>query len=218
MKMKSNIPNYRDGHYKNTKGFTLVETLVTIFVFTLIISGSAVLFKEVFSNSNQKNIALSNIDQARLAEFNFVNEIRSATMGNDGSYPVSMASSSEIVIYTGYGSSGLAVNRIRYYVVGSTLYKGLVVPTGNPLSYNLSSEKVSQIQSGVTNGTSPVFYYYDADYAGTSTPLAYPVNLNKVRFVKMNLILLKQDISNATSTFTVSAGATVRSLKDNLGN
>ncbi|MDD5318253.1 MAG: prepilin-type N-terminal cleavage/methylation domain-containing protein [Candidatus Pacebacteria bacterium] len=199
-------------------GFTLVETLVTIFVFLILMSGASLLFKEIYSGSSQKNLALNNIDQARLAEFNFINEVRDATPGNDGSYPVNQADNSTLVLYTSYGASGNAVNRVRYYVSGATLYKGVIIPSGNPLTYNSASEKITAVQSALANGNVPVFYYYDSNYAGTSSPLVPPINLNQVKYVQINLVISSQDQRNGTTTFSVQAGSTIRSLKTNLGN
>ena len=200
------------------KGFTLIEMLMAIFIFSLLIGGVLLLFKTIVTTSTQQTLALGGTDQARKVAFNFVNEIRTAATGNDGAYSLTEASSTEIILYSSYGSIGLAVNRIRYYASGGTLYKGIVIPTGNPLNYNLNSEIVKPVQTGLANGGTSLFYYYDGSFSGTSTPLAQPINVNQVKFVKINLIVLTQDIKNSTSTFSVSAGGTIRNLKTNLGN
>ena len=199
-------------------GFTLLETLVTIFVFTLLMGGVAILFKTVFTTSIQQTKALNTADQARKVAFNFTNEIRNATTGNDGAYPINRADDSQIIFFSRYGSSGTAVNRIRYYVSTNTLYKGIVAPGGGSPTYNLSTEVVRPVQTGLANGSIPAFYYFNDTYAGTTTPLVQPVNINQIKFVKINLVLFKQDVNNATTTFTVNAGTTIRNLKTNLGN
>lgn len=209
------MPTY--GNLKQ-KGFTLVEMLTAIFIFTLLIGGILLLFKTILTTSTQQTLALGSTDQARKVAFNFVNEIRTATTGNSGAYPLNEASSSEIILYSGYGSANGTANRIRYFASGPILYKGTIIPSGNPLSYNLNSEIVKPVQTALANGNTPIFYYYDEAFSGTNTPLIQPINLNRVKFVKINLILLKQDVKNATSTFSVSAGGTIRNLKTNLGN
>ncbi len=204
---------------KNSKhtAFTLIETLVSISIFTILMLGIGVLFKGVYSNSNQQKISIDNTDQARIIIFNFANELRNVTLGNDGSYPLNQAGDSQVILFTSYGATGSNVNRVRYYSSSTKLYKGIVTPSGNPLTYNLASEVNTPILNGLS-GTSSIFFYYDGNYSGTSTPLSQPVNLTQVKFIKMNLIVLKQDVTNATGTFSIAAGATLRNLKTNLGN
>jgi hypothetical protein len=67
-------------------------------------------------------------------------------------------------------------------------------------------------------GGNPLFSYYDGTYNGTGNALSQPVNINVVRFIKINLTVLKDAVQNGTSTFTVTAGASIRNLKTNLGN
>jgi prepilin-type N-terminal cleavage/methylation domain-containing protein len=199
------------------KGFTLLETLVSLAIFLLIIGGSATLFKESFSGSSQKLVAIGNIDQARATIFNFANELRNASYGVDGSYPINESSDSEVIFFSNYGTSLTSPSRIRYFVATSTLYKGVTPPNGT--AYNLGNEVLTAVEGGITNpvGT-PLFYYYDGSYTGTTSPLVQPVNINSVKFIKMNLVVLTQDVRNGTSTFSVTGGAAIRSLKTNLGS
>ena len=199
-------------------GFTLVETMVTIAIFTLLLGGVITLFIAVIKTPAQQLLSADNVDQARKVLASFTNEMRNSLPANDGSYQLTQASDSQIVFYSSYGASGTIVYRIRYYLSGTTLYKGVVVPTGSPLVYNLAGEVVTPVQYNVSNGSTPVFYYYDDTYSGVSSPLVQPVNLTQIKFVKINLIILKQNSANNTSTFTIDGGAAIRSLKTNLGN
>ena len=204
---------------KQPRGFTLVETLVVIFIFSIIMAGVTLLLRDILKNSAQQPLSLEVVDQARLVIFNFTNELRNATAGNDGSYPLNQAGDTQIILYSTYGSAtSTQVNRIRYYVSGTTLYKGTIAPSGNPQSYNPASEKIASLITNLSNANTPVFYYYDGNYTGTSTPLVQPINVNNVKFVAINLILPKQDVRDATTTFAITAGGTIRNIKTNLGN
>jgi prepilin-type N-terminal cleavage/methylation domain-containing protein len=200
------------------KGFTLIETLVTIAIFIVLMGGIAMIFKTVFSDTAQQQLALGTIDQARIAEFNFTNEIRNSGYGSDGSYPLNQAGDSQIIFYSSYGSNAGTINRLRYFASSTALYKGVIIPTGSPLSYNSNSEKITLVQGGLANGNTPEFYYYDGNYTSTSSPFAQPINVNQVKFVKISLVLQKQDTRTGTSTFPVNAAASMRNLKTNLGN
>ena len=54
--------------------------------------------------------------------------------------------------------------------MGTTLYKGVINPSGNPPAYLVANQSTTTLMTNVRNGTSlPVFQYYDANYSGTST-------------------------------------------------
>ncbi|MEN9649202.1 MAG: hypothetical protein RL094_169 [Candidatus Parcubacteria bacterium] len=201
-------------------GYTLVETVVTIGIFSIIMLGATTMLREIFVTSTQQTKAINGVDQARLVVFNFSNELRNSTTANNGAAALNDASSSQIILYTTFGSnSSTTVRRVRYYLSGTSLFKGIITPSGNPLTYNSASETVSTVLTDVSNGTStPIFYYYADTYAGTTSALTQPVNITQVKFAKMNLLVKVQNIRTATTTYTIQAGGTLRSLKTNLGN
>jgi prepilin-type N-terminal cleavage/methylation domain-containing protein len=202
----------------NQRGFTLIEMLMVILFFSILGYSIITIVGEIFKYSRQQSLALNVADQARKTSFNFASELRNATTGNDGSYSLNQAGDTQIIFYTGK-NTGAIVNRVRYYLTGDTLYKGVVVPSGNPLFYNLASETITPVQTNLANAATPVFYYYDGDYDGATSPLGQPININQVKFVKINLVILNEPgISSSVGTSTISAGATIRNLKTNLGD
>ena len=203
--------------YFKQKGFTLIEVMVTLAIIAVLILGAATMLNDIFTNSSQELLSMSNIDGARSALSTFSNEIRNATIGSDGSFALNQAGDSQIIFYSNFRTGGV-VARIRYYVSGNVLYKGVVLPACSPLAYNLSSESVRPVAEGITNGGTPVFYYYDGNYSGITVALSQPVNINHVRFVRVNLMVSNQITAKDTSTFPITTGAAIRSLKDNLGN
>ena len=147
----------------------------------------------------------------------FANELRNATIGNDGAFPLAEASSTEIIFYTPYRSGSTpTVRRIRYFVASSTLYKGVVTSSGAPPSY-ATSEQVTKVLP-LASKTALLFSYYDGTFTGSSTPLAQPVAVTNVNYVQISITMLRLDERNSTSTFTMTSGSTVRNLKTNLGN
>ena len=199
-------------------GFTLIEVMVTLAIFAMLVFGVSAMLGNIFINSNQDILSMTSIDQARAVLAEFTNEIRDATTGSDGSYPINQAGNSQIIFYSNFGTGNGVIERIRYYISGNTLYKGVVIPIGNPLSYNLSSESQTPVLNGISNTSDSIFYYYDGNYDGSTNSLSQPVNINNIRFVKINLSVLNKITANSNSAFTVSSGATIRSVKDNLGN
>jgi prepilin-type N-terminal cleavage/methylation domain-containing protein len=206
------------GSLPKTGGFTLVETLMTIFIFGIIMLGTTLMLRGFFINNRQQTVALNNIDQARRIANTFMNELRNSSYGVGGAYPVGEASDTQIVFYSTAPLGNGTVSRVRYYISSGILYKGITNPSGNPLVYNLGTETVKTLLTSMSLGVNPLFYYYDGNYNGSTNPLTQQVNINSVKFVKMNLIVLSQSVQSGTTTFTVSGGAALRNLKTNLGN
>ena len=199
-------------------GFTLMEAVITVAIYSLLFWGANTLFTAVINSPKQQLTSAGNVDQARRVLANFTNEIRNSAVGSDGSYQLNQAGDTQIIFYTTYKATGGIVNRVRYYLSGSSLFKGVVTPTGSPLSYNLGTEVITQVQSNLSNGSTPIFYYYDDTYSGTTSALAQPVNVTQVKFVKINLIVKNQESKTDATTTTIDGAAAIRSLKTNLGN
>lgn len=197
------------------KGFTIVELVVVIAVTSVLMLVIGQMLASVFSGSRQQFLAMTNVDQAVLIANKFTNDLRNATNGVDGSFPIGLADNNQIIFYS---NSGLATNpnRIRYYVSGTTLYRAVTAPSGSPLVYNLSSEVSNPVQTDIANGVNPIFTYYDGNYNGAGSALTLPVNINNIKYIKINLTILKKSQANSASTFSVSSGGVIRNLKTNL--
>ena len=85
---------------KINKGFTLVETLMVIFIFALIMgtiySGVTALYK-TYNYGWQQSQA---IEEARRGIETMTKEIREADSGDDGSYPIEKAGDNEFIFYS----------------------------------------------------------------------------------------------------------------------
>ena len=200
------------------KGFTLIEVVISVSIFAVLFFVATNMMVSVFQNPQNEITSIDNIDQAKGVASTFVNELRAASVGNDGSYDLNQTADNQIIFYSNLGCAGTVVNRIRYYLSGNTLYKGVTIPTGSPLSYNLSSEIVTPVITALSNGSAPAFYYYDGTYNGSGNTLSQPVNISQVRYVQINLLVKNQISNNDKSVFPITAGSTIRNLKDNLGN
>ena len=77
---------------------------------------------------------------------------------------------------------------------------------------------MNSIATGLSNGSSPIFYYYNSNYDGSTNALAQPINVAQVRFIEINLVVPNQITKQENSSFSVTSGAAIRSIKDNLGN
>src|SRR3989344_4644245 len=114
--------------------------------------------------------------------------------------------------YSDIDDDGLK-EKVRYFLNGPLLQKGVIKPTGSPLSYNPASEKITTLIPNVTNAT--IFTYYDENYDGAGAELTSPINIPVVRLVKIT-ITIDKDPNRAPVTTIFSTQVSIRNLKDNL--
>lgn len=191
----------------------MVEIVVTVGILALLSGAAADLFINIFpKKGNIVSEQLSTQNETRKAIDEFENEIRGATYSSIGSYPIEEASSTEIVFFTNPGAGALR-SRVRYYVVGTTMMKGVVNPAGNPLAYNTSTEVVTEVLHGVMP-TTTIFTYFDAGYTGNQDPMPQPVQVGQIRMVGIRVTIDKNPF-NSPNQFTSESKAIIRNLISN---
>ena len=203
--------------FKRAAGFTLIEALVSIFIFSMISVGIVMTVSNLFSVSNKQSGLLSDQDQARKLIFQATNELRNSAAGANGAYQLESAGDQQLVFFTNADPSTITTERVRYYLQNSKIYKGITKYSGG--AYNTSTERTLLVQNNIASSTAPLFYYYAGDYAGSSTQsaLVQPVSVGSVKFVKMDLLILNNAGVRNQSYYTVTGAAAIRSVKNNLG-
>ena len=199
---------------KNNAGFSVIEILVVIFILTLIGIAVWTFQKNVFSLNSYIASSLDAQQEARKVFKAWSAEIRSMSPSSVGSYPIAEASSTSFTFYSDIDNDGLK-ERIRYFLDGNAVKKGVLKPTGNPLVYNSINETVAEVIRDMANEATPIFDYYDTNYDGTTAPLAQPVSAIAVRLVKITLIIDKNSL-RPPAPITMTTQVSMRNLKDNL--
>ncbi len=191
-------------------GFTLIETVVVIGIL-VVVSGALVgmivyVYKAnafIFQQSTATDSARRGIEYA-------LENLREATYGADGAYPIATAATSTITFYADVDNDGV-VEKIHYYLLSNKLYRGVVNPAGNPPSYTGQPESAIIVASYVQNSTStPIFHYYN----NSGTELTTPVDVGSVASISV-VIGVDVDTRRAPTTFTLIGSATVRNLREN---
>ena len=198
---------------KNKSGFTLVEMVVAIGIFGLIILGVGDIL--VYGLKYRAIILeqLKTQTEGRKIVQDFVNEIRRANYSSLGAYPISSASSQEIIFYANVDEDSWR-ERVRYFLDGDILKKGITKPNGNPLSYNLDAEVITEIVHDVASGDDPIFFYYGQNYTGSEDFLTSPIVATTVRMVKFDL-LLEADPNMSPKPLRIEGAGEIRNLKSN---
>ena len=199
--------------FKNKRGdgFTLIEILFGIAIFVLIVGVLTLFSRNVWIYNTFVSAGLVNVDSGRQMLKTMVSEIRTASTSDTGAYAISQALSSSFVFYSDIDNDSLK-EKVRYFFAGTTLQKGVIKPTGSPLTYNSANEKISTLAPNVTN---TVFNYYDKNYDGTTAQLSLPVNIPDIRLVKIT-ITMDQNPNRSPMPKIFSTQVSIRNLKDNL--
>lgn len=195
-------------------GFSLIEILVEIGIFTLIGIAIYTFQRDVFSLNRVIVSNLSVQDEVRRSLKVMSAEIRTASPSSLGAYALTQTATSSFTFYSNIDSDA-SKERVRYFLSGTTLKKGVIKPSGSPLTYNPASEIVTELIHDLANATTSIFSYYDEDYDGTSPSLDEPIDISAVRLVKITLVIDK-DPAALPAPMTLTTQVSIRNLKDNL--
>lgn len=199
---------------RRREGFSLIEVVIVAAI------AVGVLFVIVSLRGNVSN--LENVITQKLASRQdieqtlqiLVTEIRSASPASNGSYAIESASTSSISFYSDVDGDKV-YEKVRYSISTSTISRGVTEPTGNPFQYVTSSEAVTTVVRNLVNTTStPFLTYYDSNYTGSEAAMTSPIDVTKIRVVKVSLYA---DIVPGKSPKPVffSSSITVRNLRSN---
>ena len=195
-------------------GFSLIEVLVSLFILSLIGVGVFSFQKNTLSLNRTISGNLAAQDEARRAFKSMSAEVRTASPSSLGAYAIAEAATSSLTFHSNIDADALK-ERVRYFISGATLKKGVIKPSGSPLTYNPANERVSELIHDIRNGTTPIFSYFDTSYDGTTGALPVPVNISAVRLLKINVIIDKNP-AIPPEPLTMTTQISIRNLKDNL--
>ncbi|MCR4330579.1 MAG: type II secretion system GspH family protein [Patescibacteria group bacterium] len=195
------------------KGLTFIEAIVVIAVFSIVMIALTSSIR-YFYRANAYNIEQSlSVNNARKGIEYMVRDIREATYSDEGSYPIIDVDSTSIYFYSDVDRDN-NVERIRYFLEGILLKKGVTESSGDPLTYHDMDEVVSIVSEYVQNENQgvPIFRYYD-NTGGEI--LNYGANITSIAFITVNLIV-NINPARLPNEFTLRSSATMRNLKTNL--
>lgn len=183
----------------------MIVTLAIFMIVMATIVNSILIFYRANANSLEQSLQIEN---ARRGIELFVRDVREATYGDNGAYPLAAIATSSMVFYSDTDADG-AIEQIRYSLSGHRLYRNVTDPSGNPLAYtgggttSTVSEYVRNFDENV-----PVFRYYNA----SSTEVLPSGLVSSIVSVTINLIV---DVvqKHTPGTFTLTESATLRNLR-----
>ncbi len=193
---KMNKEQHARLHTSNS-GMTLIELLVSVAIMagvTLFIGGYVL---NVLNFQNYLSPALGTQQELQFTLSDMSMNLRTMNYSSLGGYPIAAVSSSSITLFADIYSNG-TYEQIRYFMTSSTLQRGIIVPTGNPLTYNQANEVVVDALHNVVS-TSSIFSYYDSNYTGVEAPMTTPIDISKIKVIGFSVAV--QQSNQATPLY-----------------
>ncbi len=189
------------------KAFTLIETVVTISIFAIVLFSVTFLIIYFYRINTFVFQQTSAVESSSIGVTGAMQDLREASYGANGSYPIISAGATSITFYVDVKGDGV-VDRMRYWLSGTTLSKGITIPAGSPPSYVGQPEAVTTIATDVHNGSTPLFRYYTPK----GNELTPPIDVADIASVNTT-VTVNIDPNRAPNNFTLSMGATLRNLR-----
>ena len=197
------------------RGMSLPELIIAIGILGLIMVAVYAFEANIFIYTNESGVQITNTWQAEAVLKPMTLELRTMMPSATGSYPILSVGTSTITFFIN-ADNDASIERVRYFLSSSTLYRGQIDPSGSPPVYIQSNEKLKTLANGVlSSSTLSLFQYYDGSYEGTSSPLTYPLNISSIKLVRINVII-DTDPGRTPALKTFTSSVSLRNLKNNL--
>lgn len=192
---------------RSNRGLTLLETLVWIGVFTVVF-GAVVSATLSFYRANRYTLGQAfAVSSGQRGLNDMMRVIREAAYASDGAYPIISMAADQFSFYADVDADA-SIEKVRYFLQGTSLLKGVVDVSGDPPAYT-GSEVTSIVAEHVRNvaHATSTFRYYDENGA----LMTDFTKIAEVRFVTANLIV-DTDTAQLPPEITLRSSAGVRNL------
>lgn len=201
---------------KKNKGITLIETVIALGIFVIIVVTWNSIIIQSYRSAEFGRQQQDAIREAQNGIEMMTQELREASTGENGAYALDTADDNQIIFYSDIDKD-IYTERVRYWIDGNALKKGITEPSGDPLDYNLNDEQIKIISNFVNNGSLPLFTYYNENYPydTINNPLPAPARLIDTKLIHI-FLRINIDPSKAPADFDVESDVQLRNLKTNL--
>lgn len=189
---------------KRQQGFTLIQVIVSIAVFTMLLLAMNRLFVSIY---REQRISVGMIERTNNANRVLAilgGELRQANRSKAGDYLLSAAEPGRLVFFSDIDADA-EMEKVIYFLDGTELKKTVIKPGGLP--YYGAGGTTTTVSSQVVNGATPIFSYYGESYDGSGSALAPPILPADVRVVGIHLEL---DTPSSMSAYNLTVDTKVR--------
>lgn len=187
---------------------TLIETVVWVAV-TLSAMLAIITSVQYFYRTNNYAVEqAAAVSSAQRGIENMVKMMREASYSSNGAYPVIAISTSSVAFYADIDTDPF-IEKLRFFVEGNSLKRGVVDPSGDPPVYT-NPETIVSVSDYVRNidQGAITFRYYDVNGA-LMTNLA---DISALRFIEVTIIVNINPF-RLPNQFTLRSTAALRNLR-----
>jgi len=164
------------------EAFTLLETLLSIILISFIFLFLFIIVINLFNLNTFLVLGLGNEGKVLLVLKTMEKEMLSMENSHLGAYPLEEASSTRIVFYSDIDGDGL-IEKIIYYLEGDSFKKGIIKPSGQPLTYSSSNLVTSTLLTSL-EPNQKIFTFYDKFFQETQ-------NIHLIKTIKISFRIKK---------------------------
>lgn len=198
---------------QNTSGFTLVETVVVLGIFTVVMLALTQSILTFYRHNAYSIAQSSQVDNARKGMDALIRDIREMTFADDGTFPLAIMQPHKIGFYSDIDRDD-SVEYVEYELSTTTrLTKRVYGAVGNPPVYSTTAEATYLLSNYVQNlnqATSTFFYYDNTGKLRTPTS-----TVTDIVYVGAQIIVNVDPVRDP-GQFMLRSAAALRNLKDNL--
>lgn len=198
------------------QGFTMVELLTAVAIVGIVFIGFFNLQNFMIQQQEYTFNSYLSVETANAAMQTMSKEIRNLRNSDAGAHYIETADDQELIFYSN-ADNDPEIERIRYFLQGTILKKGVINPTTYPISYPTENESISILNEHIQNNTSPIFYYHNGSWPKDTTndPLDPNLRLTQTRAIEIHLIV-NSNPQEMESNHELRSIANIRTIKDNL--
>jgi len=191
----------------DNRGFSVLEVVVWIAMFAVTMAAVASALLSLYRASSYAMQEAGAVTAAQQGIDTMTRTIREAAYSSNGAYPIVSFAVNDMVFYADVDSDS-AIERVHYYIQGTTLYEGILNPTGDPPTYT-GTEVVTVLAQDVRNIAQGLnaFAYFDASGVAITDFL----NISGLRFVTAN-IAVDADTNRPPASVVIRSSAAMRNL------
>lgn len=205
---------------KTHKGITLVETIVTIGIFSVVMLGASTFFVRMWSTHKFTiEVGIASFVANRGVEEASEN-IRKSRQSENGSFPIVRADDHDFEFYSDYDNDGV-IERLHYFVQDQKFQLGVTDPdfSGVTPFYPVGDQDMRDAAEYVVNEQegNATFEYYGEDgkifsYSDSNdTVLATPATPSDIKMVKI-LLFVNPDPIQKPNNVRIQSFVVIRNL------
>jgi len=196
------------------QGLTVIELVVVLGLSLILLTALLRFLVAGYPISAVTLLQANSNETARVHLSRIANEMRQVRYSDTGGYPLVEMLPQKIVFYANVDDDA-ATERVRYELNGTDLIRGVLEPSGDPLTYDDANETQRVVARSIRNGSDDIFIYHNGDYPEDTTALD-PADVTDVKYIQFYL-LIDADPDRDPSPVEIVSQVQLRNLKTNLG-